>query len=81
MVVMIAGFILLIALLVTRFPGRIPAPPLPEAIVLPDGARATAFTQGPDWFAVVTEDGRILIFDRGGTLRQSIAVESGANGD
>ncbi|MEO0751304.1 MAG: DUF6476 family protein, partial [Pseudomonadota bacterium] len=35
-----------------------------------------AFTQGDDWYAVVTEDDQILIFDRdSGTLRQTITVE------
>lgn len=49
--------------------------PLPERIALPDGTTATAFTQGPDWYAVVTADDRILIFDRAtGTLRQTITV-------
>ncbi|MES2968886.1 MAG: DUF6476 family protein, partial [Pseudomonadota bacterium] len=35
----------------------------------------TAFTQGAGWFAVVTADDRILIFDRAnGTLRQTIQI-------
>jgi len=29
---------------------------VPNAITLPDGSKAETFTQGPDWFAVVTTD-------------------------
>jgi hypothetical protein len=69
--VMIAGLLVLIVLFVTRFPD--PAPSLPEAVTLPDGARASAVTFGPGWYAVVTTDNRILIFDEGsGALRQSV---------
>lgn len=74
---MIAGFLILIALLVIRLPD-ITADrhlPLPDAITLPDGTQAAAFTQGPDWYAVVTTDDRILIYDRAtGVLRQSVAI-------
>ena len=43
---------------------------------LPDGARAVAFTQGSDWFAVVTADDRILVFDRlTGRLRQEVRLD------
>ena len=37
---------------------------LPDEVTLPGGVRASAVTMGPDWFAVVTEDDRILIFER-----------------
>ncbi len=60
-VVMIAGFIVLIALFVIRFQER--QPPLPDEITLPDGAVASAFTRGDGWYAVVTQDQEILIFD------------------
>lgn len=76
-VTMIAGFIVLIAVVVMRFnaEGTIP---LPDAIALPDGARASAITRGPDWLGVVTDDGRILIYELDGeTLRQEIAVAPG----
>ena len=49
---------------------------VPDSIPLPDGTRVTAFTRGPDWFAVVTGDNRILILDAAtGALRQSITIE------
>ncbi|WP_375228238.1 DUF6476 family protein [Roseobacter sp. S98] len=70
---MIGGVLLIIALIVIRFYDR--PPPLPETITLPDGAAAQAFTQGDGWFAVVTTDNRILIYDRvTGDLRQSITI-------
>ena len=69
---MILGVLAIVALLVTRLPA---APvPLPETIELPDGAVVTAFTRGPDWWAVATEDS-ILVYDLGGTLAQTIAIE------
>ncbi|MCG6904734.1 MAG: DUF6476 family protein [Rhodobacter sp.] len=72
--VMIVGFIVLIGFLVTRFPTA-PSLALPDAITLPDGADALAFTQAARWYAVVTTDDRILIYDRAtGTLQQSVTV-------
>lgn len=73
-VVMIAGVVVVIGLLVTRLSRD--APVLPDAITLPDGAKAVAFTQAADWYAVVTDAGEILIFDRmTGGLRQTVVVE------
>ncbi|AKO97394.1 hypothetical protein MALG_02227 [Marinovum algicola DG 898] len=60
--VMIAGVILIIALIVIRF--RDPGPQLPEDLSLPAGVQAQAVTFGTGWVAVVTGDNRILIFDR-----------------
>jgi len=72
--VMIFGVVIVIGLLVTRL-GR-DTLVLPSEIALPDGATATAFTQAADWYAVVTDDNRILIFDRmTGALRQTVDVE------
>ncbi|TYB82949.1 DUF6476 family protein [Maritimibacter fusiformis] len=76
-VTMIAGVIVLIAVVVMRFnaEGTIP---LPDQIALPEGARASAITRGPDWLGVVTDDGRILIYELDGqTLRQEIEVTPG----
>ena len=75
--VMIVGFIVLIVFLVTRFPTG-PSLELPETISLPDGSSAVAFTQAEDWYAVVTADNRILIYDRKtGALRQTVNVDAG----
>lgn len=74
LVTMILGVIAVVGLLVTRMPDA-NALPLPETIQLPAGAQAQAVTVGPDWFAVVTTEGRILVFDRlSGALRQEVAV-------
>ncbi|AVO36432.1 DUF6476 family protein [Pukyongiella litopenaei] len=77
--VMIGGLLVIIGLLVIRFSGENnPALPLPDHIALPDGTRATAFTTGGDWYAVVTADDRILIFDRAsGSQRQEIRIVTG----
>ncbi len=71
---MIGGLLVIIALIVIRFSDK--APQLPQSIALPDGATPAAFTQGADWYAVVTTGDTILIYDRAtGRLRQSIAIE------
>jgi hypothetical protein len=73
-VVMIAGFLVLIAALVMRLNAG--GPSLPDIVALPEGSKAAAFTQGSDWFAVVTTDDRILIYDRlTGRLRQTLTIE------
>lgn len=73
-VVMILGFLVLIAALVMRL--NADGPPLPESIDLPEGTEAVAFTQGDDWYAVVTEDDTILVYDRlTGQLRQTVALD------
>ena len=71
--IMIVGVLVVIALLVTRL--RDTGPSLPAEITLPDGARATAFTQGQGWYAVVTEDNRLLVFNRtSGALVQEVVI-------
>lgn len=71
--IMIVGVLVVIALLVTRL--RDTGPQLPAEITLPDGARATAFTQGRGWYAVVTDDNRLLVFNRtSGALVQELAI-------
>ena len=72
---MIVGFIIIVALFVTRLSGA-PDVALPDTITLPEGAKAEAFTQGRDWYAVVTEAGDILIYDRlTGQLRQTVRID------
>ncbi|WP_324751673.1 DUF6476 family protein [Roseovarius sp. Pro17] len=72
---MIIGFIVIVALFVTRF-ARGSDVSLPDAIALPGDATPVAFTQGADWYAVVTKDDEILIYDRiTGQLRQIIRVD------
>ncbi|TDK51747.1 DUF6476 family protein [Antarcticimicrobium luteum] len=72
--VMIVGLVVVVGLLVTRLSNK--TPPLPETITLPGGAQALAVTMGPGWYAVVTDDQRILIFDAtSGKLRQTVGIE------
>ncbi|WP_418591739.1 DUF6476 family protein [Ponticoccus sp. (in: a-proteobacteria)] len=74
--VMIAGILGILGLIWVRYNNA--QAPLPEVISLPGGATATAYTQGTDWYAVVTqgpEGEAILIFDRAtGRLRQTIGI-------
>ncbi len=72
---MVLGFIVIVVLFVIRFSDAF-GPELPDEITLPDGSTPLAFTQGGDWYAVVTQEDQILIFDReSGALRQTIQVE------
>lgn len=72
---MIVGLLSIVVLFVMRFSAH--APTIPEVVVLPDGAKATAFTQATDWYAIVTDDNRILIYDRfTGDLRQTVVIEA-----
>lgn len=84
LVVMIGGFLVLIGLLVTRFPemNGDAAPvafDLPDQIALPEGSAPTAFTRGSDWIAIISQSEtgeEILIYDAGsGALRQRIGIE------
>jgi hypothetical protein len=78
-ITMIVGVITIVGLIVTRMPKALSGlPALPEEIALPEGARPLAFTQGGDWYAVVTQDDRILVFDRSsGKLRQTVVITRG----
>lgn len=73
---MIGGVVTVVSLLVIRL-NEAPAPlAMPEQVTLPDGATATAFTVGSDWFGVVTDDDTILIYDQvTGALRQTVVLE------
>jgi hypothetical protein len=73
-VVMIVGLIAVVITFVTRFPGG-DGVSLPDQVTLPEGVRARAITMGEGWYAVVTDDDRILIFDRAsGELRQNVEI-------
>ena len=72
-VVMIGGLVVIISLLVIRLQAS--DTPLPAEITLPDGVKADAVTLGRDWIAIVSQDNRILIFDREtGDLRQDVQI-------
>ena len=62
---MILGVLAIVVLLVIRL--QAPSGPfVPDAIVLPEGVTATAYTQGTGWIAIVTSDDEILIYDPDG---------------
>ena len=76
-VTMIGGFLVLVTVIVMRF-NAVGTVPLPAEIALPPGTQASAITRGTDWLAVVTTDGRILIYDIDGTtLTREIDVRPG----
>ncbi len=73
-VVMIGGVVVVVGLLVTRLSNDTPT--LPDEIVLPDGAKVQAVTIGNGWYAIVTEDQRILIYDKTtGALKQTVTLD------
>lgn len=80
--VMIGGLLVVVTLLVIRFSSdRKPdVIALPDRITLPDGTSAQAFTMSSNWYAVVTQNDQILIFDReSGALRQTIDLTESGN--
>jgi len=73
---MILAIMLLVGLFWSRLPGGGARLQLPAAISLPEGVRPVGFAAGGDWYAVVTDGGRILIFEQAdGSLRQEIVIE------
>ncbi len=75
MITMIAGVITITGLLVTRMPDADAVlTRLPPEIALPEGVRPAAVTLGKSWVAVVSEDGRMFIFNPDGSLRQEIRI-------
>lgn len=73
--VMIVGVVVVVYLLVTRLGDR--GPVLPDSITLPDGSTPLAVTAGPGWYAVVTDDGTILVYDAtSGALRQTVEIDT-----
>lgn len=71
---MIVGLVLVVSLIVIRLNGD--GPTMPSQITLPKGVDATALTIGQGWWAVVTDDNRILIYDQvTGALRQTVQID------
>jgi hypothetical protein len=71
---MIVGVVLIAALLVIRL--NQPTLAIPDQIILPAGTIAVSYTQTQDWFAVVTDENKILIFDLNGQLTQEVDVKT-----
>ncbi len=73
---MIVGVVVIIGLIVMRITNPPASVPLPASITLPDGTRATAFTRGSNWYAIVTDQDEILIYDpKTGDIRQTIKIQ------
>lgn len=70
-VVMGVGIIAIVALLWLRL-GERPLPELPPQIALPQGESATAVTFARDWLVVVTDSGKVLLYDHQGKLREEV---------
>lgn len=60
--VMILGVVTIIVLLVMKLGQRPALQALPEALVLPEDAEASAVTYGPGWIAVVDRGARVLLY-------------------
>ena len=73
-VVMIVGVVLIAALLVIRL--NQPTLAIPDQVNLPAGTVAVSYTQTQDWFAVVTDENKILIFNLNGQLTQEVDVKT-----
>ncbi|MEQ9695428.1 DUF6476 family protein [Shimia sp. SDUM112013] len=72
--IMIVGLVVVVALIVIRLNDD--GPTMPDQITLPHGVSATAITIGQGWWAVVTDDQRILIFDQmTGALKQDVQID------
>lgn len=61
-VTMIAGVVTIVALIVIRY--RQTPPDFPTVLTLPPGTTPEAYTQTQDWYAIVTDDNRVLIYSR-----------------
>ena len=72
-VVRVVGVVLIAALLVIRL--NQPTLAIPDQIILPAGTIAVSYTQTQNWFAVVTDENKILIFDLNGQLIQEVDVK------
>lgn len=73
---MIAGLIIVVAVFVIRFPSDdVSDLKLPPKISLPAGEHPSAVTRGKGWVAIVTESGKILVYDGStGALRHSYSI-------
>ena len=70
----IVGLIVLISVIVMRVQQNPPLA-LPARVALPEGTSPIAITQGPGWYAIVSEDSRILVFDtETGALIQEVTI-------
>ena len=79
-VVLILGFLTVVAVIVIRFASpATPPPELPENLALPNGETARAVTLGDEWVAVVSKNDSgaefIHIFNPDGSIRDSVQIK------
>jgi hypothetical protein len=70
--VMIVGFVIIVCVFVINF--RKSHVLVPATLELPDDIIPIAYTQTRNWYAIVTDDDEILIFDNTGNEIQQIKV-------
>jgi hypothetical protein len=70
--VMIIGFVIIVCVFVINF--RKSPTLIPTALELPSNVNPIAYTQTTNWYAIVTDDDEILIFDNTGNEIQKIKV-------
>lgn len=75
-VTMIVGLITVVAVFVIRFPGKDDRDlKIPPTVTLPAGEHPSAVTQGKGWIAIVTQSGKIFVYDGDtGALRQRYTI-------
>lgn len=77
---MILGLLAIIAIFVTRMPGKVVYPALPAGLVLPEGVRPASVSFTGTRIVVLTEDDRVLVYAASGNLlgETRIAVPAAA---
>ncbi|MDB3859959.1 DUF6476 family protein [Paracoccaceae bacterium] len=70
--VMIIGFVIIVCVFVISF--RKSPTLIPATLELPRNVNPIAYTQTTNWYAIVTDDDEILIFDNTGNEIQKIKV-------
>tara|TARA_B100001758_G_C18348770_1_gene578552 strand:+ start:286 stop:621 length:336 start_codon:yes stop_codon:yes gene_type:complete len=70
--VMIIGFIIIVSLFVLNFQKSHVS--IPVTLELQNGVKPIAYTKTKDWYAIVTDEHEILIYDNSGNRIQKIKV-------
>ncbi len=71
--VMIIGFVIIVSLFILNF--RTSNFSIPATIELSSGVSPVAYTQTKDWYAIITDQDEILIYDKAGNQIQKIKVD------
>ena len=71
--VMIIGFVIIVSLFILNF--RTSNIPMPTKIELPSSVTPVAYTQTKNWYAIITDQDEIFIYDNAGNQIQKIKVD------